>query len=239
VQRSTIGVGPALRKARLTRGATVAEASRDTKIRQEFIKALEDEDFDRLLGDVYVRGALRSYATYLGLPADRVLARYAATAGEAVPTAPGPPSAGDPVVGAPRRRDNHLLIAMITAVLVVLAVAFGVLSPRESAPTPASTLGTQPLAEAQGPGISLSVSTQTEPVDVRVAVDSGEPVAFRLLPGESRSFDADVSVAIRVSPGATADIVVNGVDKGTPGRSSRAWTHTYGYGTDAASRANG
>jgi len=54
-------VGPALRKARQARGVSIAEASRDTRIREQFIRALEGEDFDRLLGDVYVRGALRTY----------------------------------------------------------------------------------------------------------------------------------------------------------------------------------
>jgi cytoskeletal protein RodZ len=188
VQRSTIGVGPALRKARQARGVSIAEASRDTRIRQEFIQALEAEDFDRLLGDVYVRGALRSYATYLGLPADRVLSRYSSAAGDVVPTAPGPPTATDPVVGAPRRRDNHLLIGMIAAVLVVLAVAFGVLAPGRSAPAPARPLAGGPTAGIDGPGISLSVSTQTEPVDVSVASDAGEPPsAFRRAPRPTSS----------------------------------------------------
>ena len=231
MQRSTIGVGPALRKARQARGVSIAEASRDTKIRQEFIRALETEEFGRLLGDVYVRGTLRSYATYLGVPPERLLSRYASVAGEPVPAPPPGPVANEAVVGAPRRRDDHVLIAMIAAVLVVTAVAFGVLSTRDSAPAPAHAAVTASTTTVSGPGISLAVSTRTEPVDVTVREDASPAHTFHLLPGESRAFVAHGSLMIRISRGATADVVVNGKDLGTPGRRGRSWRHTFSYET--------
>jgi cytoskeleton protein RodZ len=229
VQRSTIGVGPALRKARQARGVSLAEASRDTRIRQEFIEALEAEEFGRLLGDVYVRGALRSYSTYLGLPADRVVSRYADYAGEHAPSTYVAPPANEVVVGAPRRRDNHRLVAMAAATLVVLAAAFGVLSTRTPTPPPAQGLDSEPVSQAIGPGISLAVSTADEPVDVTVRIDSTGPQTFTLLPGESRAFEASVSITIRLSRGATADVVVAGRDLGTPGRTTRPWKRTFSY----------
>ncbi|HEY3263709.1 MAG TPA: helix-turn-helix transcriptional regulator [Actinomycetota bacterium] len=229
MQRSTFGVGPALRKARQARGVSIAEASRDTRIRPEFIQALEAEDFGRLLGDVYVRGALRSYAGYLGLPADRVLSRYARVAGEITAASPGPPPASDAVVGAPRRRDSHRLVAMSAATLVIVAAAFGILSTRTSAPSPARAVAGGSFVETVGPGISLAVSTQDEPVEATVRTDSGEPLTFTLLPGESRAFVADVSITIRLSKGATANVVVSGRDLGTPGSSSHPWKRTFSY----------
>jgi hypothetical protein len=238
VQRSTIGVGPALRKARRARGVSVAEASRDTKIRQEFIEALEDERFDRLLGDVYVRGALRSYSTYLGLPADRVVSRYARSAGDAPPApAAVPPLATEAVVGGPRVRDNHRLIATIATILVIVAAAFGVLSNRDAAPPAAESAtaaGAEAVTQPAGPGISLSVSTPTEPVDVTVRIDGAAPQTFSLLAGESRAFVADSTVTVRLSKGGTADVVVNGRDYGTPGRATHPWKQTFSYHTAAA-----
>jgi cytoskeleton protein RodZ len=235
VQRSSIGVGPALRKARQARGVSVAEASRDTKIRQEFIEALEDERFDRLLGDVYVRGALRSYSTYLGLPADRVVSRYARTAADPAPApgaAPLPPT--EAVVGAPRVRDDHRLIAMIAGILVIVAAAFGVLSNRDGAPPAAESavvLGAEALTQPSGPGISLSISTPSDAVDVTVRIDGAAPQTFSLLAGESRAFVADRTVTVRLSRGGTADVVVNGRDYGTPGRTTHPWKQTFSYET--------
>jgi cytoskeleton protein RodZ len=242
VQRSTIGVGPALRKARQARGVSIAEASRDTKIRQEFIRALEDERFDRLLGDVYVRGALRSYSTYLGLPADRVVSRYARSAGEPPPATTSPP-ATNAVVGAPRVRDNHRLMAMIALTLVVLAAAFKILAGGGNAPPVAGAATravTEPIDQpATVPGISLSVSTPNDPVDVTVRIDGAAPTMFSLLPGESRAFVADRTVTVLLSKGGTADVVVNGRDYGTPGRATHPWKQTFSYQTSPASASPG
>src|SRR5947208_767196 len=76
MQGSLIGVGPALRKARVARRTSLDEASRDTRIRLEYLEALERETFSELNGDVYVRGCLRTYAAYLGLSPDKVVAAY-------------------------------------------------------------------------------------------------------------------------------------------------------------------
>ena len=71
-----IGVGPALERARLIRGLTLDEAARDTKLSVDQLTALEREDFEALPGDAFVRGALRTYAQYVGLSPDKVLAMY-------------------------------------------------------------------------------------------------------------------------------------------------------------------
>jgi cytoskeletal protein RodZ len=70
------GIGRALQKARLLRRKTIEEASRDTRIRPRYLMALEEERFELLMGDVYLRGALRSYSSYVGLNADKVLRLY-------------------------------------------------------------------------------------------------------------------------------------------------------------------
>src|SRR6266571_9151567 len=85
------GIGPALRQARLSRGKSIEEASRETRIRPEYLQALERERFETLLGAVYVRGFLRSYSTYLGLDPDQVLAVYNRHFGPPRPLVPEAP----------------------------------------------------------------------------------------------------------------------------------------------------
>src|SRR5438105_13316293 len=85
------GIGPALRKARQTRGKSIEEASRDTHIRAEYLHALEREAFGSLRGDVYIRGFLRSYSSYLGLNPDKVVSAYVQAMGGAVEDVPEPP----------------------------------------------------------------------------------------------------------------------------------------------------
>jgi hypothetical protein len=107
------GIGPALRRARLLRNKSIEEASRETRIRAEYLQAMERERFDDLLGDVYVRGFLRTYSSYLGLDAEKVVAIYAGTsvvvggsprhaAGQTAPPTPPAFGTGDGVEGGGR-----------------------------------------------------------------------------------------------------------------------------------------
>ena len=60
-------IGNSLREARLRRGVDVAQAELATKIRGKYLRALEDEQFELLPAQTYVKGFLRTYAEYLGL----------------------------------------------------------------------------------------------------------------------------------------------------------------------------
>lgn len=58
-----------------------------TKIRGRYLRAIEASDYDSLPNDVYSLGFVRQYATYLGLPADKVAASYKAERGDLPKTA--------------------------------------------------------------------------------------------------------------------------------------------------------
>ena len=60
-------IGNSLREARMRRGVDFAQAELATKIRGKYLRALEEEQFDLLPAETYVKGFLRNYAEYLGL----------------------------------------------------------------------------------------------------------------------------------------------------------------------------
>ncbi len=60
-------IGATLREARERRGLTIEQVAQDTRISARFLEALEAEAFELLPAPVYVRGFLRSYASYLKL----------------------------------------------------------------------------------------------------------------------------------------------------------------------------
>jgi cytoskeletal protein RodZ len=234
VQRTTTGIGAALRRAREARGLSLEEAARDTRIRREFLEGIEEDDFDRLLGDVHVRGCLRTYGSYLRLSPDKVVTAYVATLPEDAEPAPVlvAPLSPEPVLGARRRRDNHLLIVLVAVTLLILAAAFGVLSARQPAPAPAEMPTDVPSAAvASGNGITVAVLAR-QPVTVTVTADGGEAVPYHLEAGEGRSFDGSGSLTIRLSEGGTAKITVNGIDRGFEGAPGRSWQHTCTLGAD-------
>jgi hypothetical protein len=77
-----------LRAQRETRGVSLEDVARVTKIHLRTLERLEDARFDELPADVFVRGFIRNYARVVGLDAEDALQRY-----EACGVTPGPAAA--------------------------------------------------------------------------------------------------------------------------------------------------
>jgi cytoskeletal protein RodZ len=69
-------IGGSLREARLKRGLTPAEVQKSIRIRDRYLQALEEERWEVLPGDAYVKGFLRTYADYLGLDGNLYVEEY-------------------------------------------------------------------------------------------------------------------------------------------------------------------
>jgi cytoskeleton protein RodZ len=69
-------IGNSLREARLRQHLDFPEIEQSTKIRGKYLRALEDEQFDVLPAQTYVKGFLRSYAEYLGLDGQLYVDEY-------------------------------------------------------------------------------------------------------------------------------------------------------------------
>ncbi|HEY3921074.1 MAG TPA: helix-turn-helix domain-containing protein [Gaiellaceae bacterium] len=69
-------IGNSLREARTRRRIEFAQAEQATKIRGKYLHALEDEHFELLPSQTYVKGFLRTYADYLGLDGQLYVDEY-------------------------------------------------------------------------------------------------------------------------------------------------------------------
>ena len=69
-------IGSSLREARQRQDLDLAQAERAVKIRAKYLRALEEEDFDVLPAQTYVRGFLHTYADYLGLDGQLYVDEY-------------------------------------------------------------------------------------------------------------------------------------------------------------------
>jgi hypothetical protein len=119
---------------------------------------------------------------------------------------------------------------MGAAAILLLAGAFGVLSARDPAPTPADLPSEAPIeAGAAPPGIDVTVLAR-ESVQVMVRIDEGPPQSFALEAGEGRAFEADLSLQLRLSSGSSAQVTVNGKDLGFPGKEGKPWRSDWRYG---------
>ncbi len=69
-------LGARLRQARESQGLSLAQVAIDTRILQQSLAALEEGAYHRLPSDVVIRGFIRNYAQYLGLPVDEQIELY-------------------------------------------------------------------------------------------------------------------------------------------------------------------
>ncbi len=215
------GLGPALRKARLLRGKSIEEASRETRIRAEFLHALEGERYETLLGQVYARGFLRSYSTYLGLDADKVLRvynRHFGRPGLALPEPPPrpvqrPPSAHPHLPSAVRNHPSWSFLIVIALSAVALFAATGLFRP-ESAPSPEASVEAGAI-QVLPPKVTVALKA-LEPVTVVVTVD-GETRAYPLEQDEAISFEGEVGIEVQIARGGVAELTVNGQSMGALG----------------------
>jgi len=65
--------GPNLRRERLKRGVSLQSIARTTKISQELLEGLEQNDFSRWPRGIFARAYIRSYALEIGADADTIV----------------------------------------------------------------------------------------------------------------------------------------------------------------------
>ena len=120
-------IGNSLREARYRQQLELSEVEQATKIRSRYLKALEEEAFDALPAQTYVKGFLRTYADYLGLDGqlyvDEYNSRYSAGGEE-----PREPVVARRTASSPHRRFERrgvlLALAGIGVLVVVVIAAF-------------------------------------------------------------------------------------------------------------------
>jgi hypothetical protein len=115
-------IGPSLREARTRRGLAPADVHKAVRIRERYLTALEEERWDMLPGDAYIKGFLRTYAEFLGLNGQLYIDEFNARIAqhEEEPLVP------ESLKG--RSGASRILFRTIGAVLVLAAAIAGLLA---------------------------------------------------------------------------------------------------------------
>jgi cytoskeleton protein RodZ len=221
-------IGSSLKEARLRKGLDLAAAAEDTKIRSRHLQALEDEQFDVLPGQTYVRGFLKTYADFLGLDGQLYVDEYSSRFWVSEDGSPRTPRK------VRVRRKHHgriefnmivLTLVAITGVtaLVIAAWKFGGTTPTAGT-NPPVTVPTRPTTVKRSSLATLVVKASggSSVVDVHVLGSGGR--VGRLLfhgtleRGESQTF-RQRDIWLSVSSPAHVALALNG---GSPLRLSGA-----------------
>ena len=112
--------GERLQREREMRGITLEEIADSTKIGTRSLRALEQEDFDKLPGGIFNKGFVRAYARYLGIDEEQAVADFLTAAGEPEQPLPSPFPREKPAPA-----SSHQGWAVILSVLGLAAVLWG------------------------------------------------------------------------------------------------------------------
>jgi len=184
-------IGNSLREARLRQGLDFPELEQGTKIRGKYLRALEDEQFDVLPAQTYVKGFLRSYAEYLGLDGQLYVDEYNSrfVVGEEEPQSRPRRSAS------PARGVQVQSRVVLLTLLVIVAWTRG--EPQQVTPvglgSPKATTHQTPVVPAAKPSVRLLVKASRGPCWLQVHKTSATgPILFQgtLDQGQKQLFTA-------------------------------------------------
>jgi len=113
--------GERMQREREMRGVTLEEIAESTKIGTRSLRALEEEDFDKLPGGIFNKGFVRAYAKYLGIDEEQAVTDFLAAMGEH--QAQLPAAEPQPATPEPQAPSLNLLVTGGAVALLILLLA--------------------------------------------------------------------------------------------------------------------
>jgi len=228
-------VGQLLRREREAQEKSLEDVAKETKMSASTLEALEDDRFSALPAQVYIKGHLRTYARYLGLNEDDVVAMYLRFTQQTESDELDEWDAVELELTERKETANRrwVLIGATSVIgVVVLLVGFWWIRSRGPEPQPQTPVAeleavTDPVSEAAAPDTTIEwhklelMAVARERTWVRVAVD-GTPVSdLTLEPGDRRLWEANELFLLDVGNGGGLELYLDGEFIGTAGTGSR------------------
>lgn len=216
--------GQALAARRGERGLSIHQVAASTRVRPEHLRALEADDYSGFAAPIYAKGYLRTYASFLGLDPEALIAQ--------LPAAERAPDLAVKVMENERRRGFAITTpAIAAAAVVLLASAFAGYAWRQitvdqralvAATTPPAQAGA-PATPAASPAIQarpIVVGVRvTDSVWINVSVD-GSPQygdSGRTLPAGSVVYFTGLDVKVTSGKASVTFITIDGRSVGAMG----------------------
>ena len=218
-------LGKYLKRERESKRISLREVSKNTKVKEHLLKAIEEDQYAALPSPTYVKGFLLSYAKYLGLDPNDILLRYEnSLKGEPDTQAEDLPEKN--FLGNIRYLPNKRYLWIIGGIIVVgfFTYYFFLLHPpklsMEPVPEP-KKVEEPPPPPPPPPQISeITVPPQEQPFSlqlkaaeetwVRIKIDDQPEYEMTLKPGEVTSHQGLKRIRLLVGNAGGLDIVFKG-----------------------------
>jgi cytoskeleton protein RodZ len=244
------GLGEEFRAAREARHLSLSDVSEQIHIRAVYLQSLEDEEWSAIAAPVYVRGFIRTYARFLGLPGEQAVAHFNESIGASA-------KQNELSAAPPRRRPSvWLFVATAAALLLVAFVGYNYYIFQQQSPSsqtaaatstaasdaattdPAAAASTAPSDDASNQPASTKPtkpSTANPTLEVRVTqaswllvtIDGKQRLEGIFPAGTTKEFHGN-SVTIRAGNAGGVHLAVNGKELGSMGPSGAVVDRTIG-----------
>jgi cytoskeleton protein RodZ len=217
-EEKLLSIGEQLRTQRKARGISLVEVAEHTKIGKRYLEAFEEDHFDVLPCEAYIRGFLRAYAKYLEIDDERLLTQYK-TLRHAQCTEP-PTAASGRSETIPRKSNQNIWVPLV-AILLVTGLGAGLFllwpSGQEENANPAAPAGgvsapdTSLPSRLPGPDDPLSLKIKgKEKTWITLMIDGRQEPDITLNPNEERSWQAQERFVLWTGNAGGIEIYFNG-----------------------------
>ena len=193
--------GERLQREREMRGIKLEEIAEATKIGTRSLRALEEQDFDKLPGGIFNKGFVRAYSKYLGIDEDQAVADYVTAVNEAQAAGKlsrpeyAPPTVDEPETeqSEPVRIPWGLLIVIALVVVVGFAAKSYYAQHGWAKLRRVATPATAKEAKAPATQPAQPTSPQVTPAS---PTPSREPVASASAPADTKPAPPDTKASV-------------------------------------------
>lgn len=225
-------LGGYLRRERELKNLSLAEVAKNTKVKLQHLRAIEEEEYAALPPATYVRGFLLAYARALGLDPNDIILRYDRIVQGRSSARPD----AHPREGAPRKSKPAWVIAAVVAICLVTGylIFLRLSMPPESIPVKPQA---EELPPAPPPGPPIEVpetiveekplSLQLKAIEeawVRILIDGTEKQEMILKPGDVTTHQGLKRMELLIGNAGGIDLTFMGNPHGRAGRSGEVVT---------------
>ena len=217
-------LGKYLKREREARNLSLKEVAKNTKITEQVLAALEEDQYDLLPSATYVKGFLSAYARFLGIDPNDVILRYQSRHEMRQVLHPEAPVEEKVAPKAKNRRALWGVLGIILACFILLYFALP-LSPPPPPPRPPE-VSLQPVTEEKPapvppqPAGTVSqkkeapLSLQLKAIEetwIRIHINDQPGKEMILKPGETvASYEASDQIRLLVGNAGGLDLIYNG-----------------------------
>ena len=236
-------VGEILRAERVKKGLTIKDIENAISIRALYIDAIEEGNYGIVPGEVYLKGFIRNYATFLGLDSQQIMEVYRQNkeqSDEKAPVAPPAETAAAPPAAASDGGFTKWLAIAVVAAGVVAGFAWWSAGsktteppahkqPEQAAQQPASPAAPRQSAQPAKSAASKVVITATYNGQCWTQITADGKEIFEGIPkkGESFTWEASNRITAKFGNAGAVDLVYNGKVVGKIGGNGEVVARTF------------